>query len=78
MRLVTADDAEAVAHVQLETRREAYAHAPLAEGPASLSGEQRADFHRFYAAAGWSAGGAMRLIEIFGIEVPEVRYRKTL
>jgi GNAT superfamily N-acetyltransferase len=156
IRPATADDAEAVAGVHVETWRAAYAHALPAEGLASLSVERRADFHRrcpplvaevngeivgfvgvgpsretdadgelyaiyvhpdhwatgvgralieagerrllelghgeailwvlednprarrFYDAAGWSADGAMRLVEIFGIEVPEVRYRKTL
>jgi ribosomal protein S18 acetylase RimI-like enzyme len=33
---------------------------------------------QFYEAAGWSRDGMKRPIEIFGIEVPEVRYRKTL
>jgi GNAT superfamily N-acetyltransferase len=33
---------------------------------------------RFYEAAGWATDGTTRPIEIFGIEVPEIRYRKTL
>jgi GNAT superfamily N-acetyltransferase len=33
---------------------------------------------RFYEAAGWSTDGTTRPIEIFGIEVPEVLYRKRL
>jgi GNAT superfamily N-acetyltransferase len=33
---------------------------------------------RFYEAAGWTADGTTRPIEIFGGEVPEVRYRKRL
>ncbi len=33
---------------------------------------------RFYEAAGWRSDGAARPIEIFGHEVPEVRYRKQL
>ena len=33
---------------------------------------------RFYEAAGWSTDGTERPIEVFGIEVPEVRYRKRL
>jgi RimJ/RimL family protein N-acetyltransferase len=33
---------------------------------------------RFYEAAGWRLDAATRPIEIFGISVPEVRYRKTL
>jgi ribosomal protein S18 acetylase RimI-like enzyme len=33
---------------------------------------------RFYEAAGWSTDGTIRPIEIFGIEVPEIRYTKTL
>lgn len=34
--------------------------------------------HRFYDAAGWRADGTSRPIEIFGVEVPEVRFRKKL
>jgi GNAT superfamily N-acetyltransferase len=33
---------------------------------------------RFYETAGWSTDGTTRPIEIFGIEVPEIRYTKTL
>jgi GNAT superfamily N-acetyltransferase len=33
---------------------------------------------RFYERVGWRHDGATRPIEIFGIEVPEVRYRKDL
>jgi GNAT superfamily N-acetyltransferase len=33
---------------------------------------------RFYERAGWYHDGATRPIEIFGIEVPEVRYRRKL
>ncbi len=33
---------------------------------------------RFYEAAGWTLDGTRRPIEIFGIEVPEVRYQKKL
>jgi ribosomal protein S18 acetylase RimI-like enzyme len=33
---------------------------------------------RFYERAGWTTDGATRGIEIFGAEVPEVRYRKRL
>ena len=33
---------------------------------------------RFYEVAGWKVDGTTRPIEIFGIEVPEVRYRKRL
>jgi ribosomal protein S18 acetylase RimI-like enzyme len=33
---------------------------------------------RFYEAAGWHAEGAQRREEIFGVEVPEVRYRRAL
>ena len=33
---------------------------------------------RFYEAAGWKVDGTTRPIEIFGIQVPEVRYRKRL
>lgn len=33
---------------------------------------------RFYWAAGWRADGTSRPIEVFGVEVPEVRFRKTL
>ncbi len=33
---------------------------------------------RFYERAGWHHDGTTRPIEIFGIEVPEVRYRKDL
>jgi ribosomal protein S18 acetylase RimI-like enzyme len=33
---------------------------------------------RFYERAGWATDGAARGIEIFGAEVPEVRYRKDL
>lgn len=33
---------------------------------------------RFYEAAGWTLDGTCRPIEIFGIELPEVRYRKKL
>jgi ribosomal protein S18 acetylase RimI-like enzyme len=33
---------------------------------------------RFYEAAGWTADGSRRPIEIGGVEVPEVRYAKSL
>jgi GNAT superfamily N-acetyltransferase len=33
---------------------------------------------RFYERVGWFADGAAREIELFGIQIPEVRYRKTL
>jgi ribosomal protein S18 acetylase RimI-like enzyme len=33
---------------------------------------------RFYERAGWATDGAVRNIEIFGDQVPEVRYRKRL
>jgi GNAT superfamily N-acetyltransferase len=33
---------------------------------------------RFYGAAGWHLDGARRPIEIFGVSVPEIRYRKRL
>lgn len=33
---------------------------------------------RFYEAAGWSTDGTTRPIEIFGVEVPEIRYVKRL
>ena len=33
---------------------------------------------RFYEAAGWSADGEKRPIEVMGVVVPEVRYSKTL
>jgi hypothetical protein len=33
---------------------------------------------RFYEAGGWSTDGTIRPIEIFGIDVPEIRYTKTL
>lgn len=32
----------------------------------------------FYEAAGWQADGGRRPIEIFGVSVPEIRYRKRL
>jgi ribosomal protein S18 acetylase RimI-like enzyme len=31
---------------------------------------------RFYEAAGWAADGAERTSEVFGVTVPEVRYRR--
>jgi RimJ/RimL family protein N-acetyltransferase len=31
---------------------------------------------RFYEAAGWVADGAERTSEVFGVTVPEVRYRR--
>ena len=33
---------------------------------------------RFYEAAGWTADGTRRPIEVFGMSVPEIRYAKTL
>ena len=33
---------------------------------------------RFYEAAGWSTDGTTRPIELLGVEVPEILYRKTL
>jgi GNAT superfamily N-acetyltransferase len=33
---------------------------------------------RFYEAAGWSTDGTTRPIELLGVEVPEVRYSKSL
>jgi GNAT superfamily N-acetyltransferase len=33
---------------------------------------------QFYESAGWTADGAKRPIEVLGVEVPEVRYRKNL
>ena len=33
---------------------------------------------RFYEAAGWSTDGTRRTIELFGMEIPEVRYTKAL
>ena len=33
---------------------------------------------RFYEAAGWHADGGRRPIEVFGVSVPEIRYRKQL
>jgi GNAT superfamily N-acetyltransferase len=33
---------------------------------------------RFYELAGWSTDGTTRPIEIFGVEVPEIRYSKML
>jgi RimJ/RimL family protein N-acetyltransferase len=33
---------------------------------------------RFYERSGWQRDGTTRPIEIFGIEVTEVRYRKAL
>ena len=33
---------------------------------------------RFYEAAGWSADGTKRQIEVFGFQVPEARYEKKL
>ncbi len=32
----------------------------------------------FYEAAGWTADGAHRREEVLGVEVPEIRYRRTL
>jgi GNAT superfamily N-acetyltransferase len=39
-----------------------------------LTGNARA--RRFYEIAGWAADGAERTIEVFGVTVPEVRYRR--
>jgi GNAT superfamily N-acetyltransferase len=41
-----------------------------------LPGNRRA--RRFYEAAGWVADGAERTDEVFGVMVPEVRYRRRL
>ena len=39
-----------------------------------LPGNVRA--RRFYERAGWTADGAEKISEVFGVTVPEVRYRR--
>jgi RimJ/RimL family protein N-acetyltransferase len=40
--------------------------------------EENPRARRFYDAAGWQLDGARRPIEVLGVSVPEVRYRKQL
>ncbi len=64
-------------HALLEAGAQALAeagfdHAVLWVHPGNLRARN------FYERAGWHADGAQRQQEVFGIEVPEVRYRRSL